>query len=360
MPEPRRPLLSAAVISYNTAPWLPACLDSMLAQGVDGTEIVVVDDGSTDESVEIVQEYAAAHPSVVLVQQENGGVSAARRTGIDRSRGRYLTLVDSDDRVSPGAWARMVATLEQTGSDLVVGAAERVDGERRFMTPLMRRNHRVERLGITLEDQPLMLADVFAWNKVFRRSSWDKVGVEFALGMSYQDQPALTQVLLAAERFDVLTDVVYEWTVRGDQTSATQQRRTLPNLRQRVVTKQMTIDRVQRDGSARLLPVLYGEVLPIDMWEHFRAVPGCDDEYWTMLRDAVRDIWGPHTMPFEQTAVPVQQRLMGCLVAQDRRTDLLELLDHLDRAGPGERVVDGVLQHPWLDDPRLPVAASHL
>ena len=325
-----RPLLSAAVIAYDVAPWLPDCLDSMLSQDVDGVQIVVVDDGSTDGSYELLCDYAERHPQLEVVRQENGGVSAARHTGIDRCTGEYLTLVDSDDRVLPGAWSTMLRTLEATGSDFVVGAAERVHGDRRFMTPLMERNHRVERLGIHIEDQPLMLADVFAWNKVFRRSFWDATGLRFPLGTSYQDQPTLTRAFLAASRFDVLTDVVYEWMVRPDLTSATQQRRTLRNLQQRVETKRMTVELVRDYGSEELMRVLFTEILPIDMWEHFRAVPGCDDDYWVTLRDAVRELWGLHTLPFDETSVPVQQRLMGGLVAENRREDLVELIDFID------------------------------
>lgn len=347
------------MISYNTADWLPGCLESMLAQEVPGVQIVVVDDGSTDGSAEIVEEYAARHPEIELVRQENGGVSAARHTGIERCTGEYLALVDSDDRVRPQAWRRMLDTLEQTGSDLVVGSVERVRGEERFTTPLMQRNHQVERLGITIEDQPLMLADVFAWNKMYRRSFWDSVGVTFALGLSYQDQPALTRVLLAASRFDVLPDVVYEWFVRGDQSSATQQRGTVSNLRHRVETKRMTVDVVRSYGNEELIRVLYAEILPIDMWEHFRAVPGCSDEYWQVLRDAVRELWSPATMRFEETQVPVQQRLMGCLVAQNRRADLIELMAYLDQNADAPAVVGGVLQHPWQRDPSLPARATH-
>ena len=307
-------MLSAAVIAYDVAPWLPACLDSMLGQDVDDVQIVVVDDGSTDATGEILRDYADRHPQIEVVRQENGGVSAARHAGIERCTGEYLTLVDSDDRVRPAAWSTMLRTLQATGSDFVVGAAERVRGRRHFMTPLMRRNHEVERLGIRIEDQPLMLADVFAWNKMFRRSFWEETGLRFPLGTSYQDQPTLTRAFLSASTFDVLTDVVYEWMVRPDRTSATQQRATLRNLRQRVETKRMTVDLVRQHGVEELVRVLFTDVLPIDMWEHFRAVPGCPDEYWMVLRDAVRELWGSHTVPFEETALPVQQRLMGCLV----------------------------------------------
>ncbi len=355
-----RPQLSAAVIAYNVAPWLPACLESMLGQEVDDVQIVVVDDGSTDGSDEIARDYAARHPQIEVVRQENGGVSAARHTGIERCSGEYLTLVDSDDRVCPGAWSTMLRTLQTTGSDFVVGAAERVRGDERFMTPLMRRNHQVERLGIRIEDQPLMLADVFAWNKVFRRSFWDAAELRFPERTSYQDQPTLTRAFLSASSFDVLTDVVYEWTVRPDRSSATQQRSKLRNLRQRVETKRMTVELVREHGVEELTRVLFAEVLAIDMWEHFRSVPGCPDDYWTMLREAVREFWGPHSVPFDETGVPVQQRLMGCLVAQDRRADLVQLISYLDAHPGGLPIVAGHFQHPWDADPSLPPGATRV
>ncbi len=354
-----RPQLSAGVIAHNTAPWLPACLDSMLSQEVHDVQIVVVDDGSTDGSADIVAHYASRYPNVELHRQDNSGVSLARQAGIERCTGEFLTLVDSDDRITPGAWARMLHTLRRTGSDMVVGAAERVRGKRRFMTPLMRRNHRRERLGIRIEDQPLMLADVFAWNKVYRRSFWDAAALRFPERTSYQDQPTLTRAFLSASGFDVLTDVVYEWFVRPDQTSATQQRRTLGNLEQRVATKRMTVELVRAHGSDAVTQVLVAEVLPIDMWAHFRTVPGCSDAYWTVLREAVREFWGEHTLPFEETRIPVQQRLMGCLVAQDRRDDLVDLIAFIDSfPGGGIPVADGVFQHPWRSDASLPARAS--
>ena len=339
---------------YNVAPWLQGCLDSILGQPVDDVQVVIVDDGSTDGSDEIAARYAARHPNVEYFRQPNSGVSIARNNAIQRCNGLYLTFVDPDDVLPPDAWSTMLRTLRRTGSDFVVGCAERLDGERRFITPLMERNHRVERLGIRIEDQPLMLADVFVWNKVFRRSFWDATGIRFPERTRYQDQPALTHAFLAAEAFDVITEVVYDWAVRPTMTSATQRRRDLDNLHERVDTKRMTLDLVRAHGHDEVTRVLLVEILPIDMWEHFRAVPGADEEYWTVLREAVLEFWGPHSVPFEETAVPVQQRLMGWLVAQDRREDLIQLIAYLDGCVGGPPIVDGELRHPWYGDPSLP------
>lgn len=357
------PRLSVVVPVYNVAPYVADSLDSVLRQRVrGGVEVIVVDDGSTDGSADIVEEYAARHEQVQVFHQPNSGVSIARNLALEHATGELLTFVDPDDELPADAWKAMLRTLDRTGSDFVVGKAERLEGERRFVTPLMERNHRVERLGIAIEDQPLMLADVFVWNKIFRREFWDRAGITFPERTRYQDQPALTQAFLAARSFDVLTDVVYDWRVRHDLSSATQKRRDLDNLQERVTTKRMTVEMVAAHGNDDVARVLHAEILPIDMWEHFWSVRDCADAYWELLRDGVREFWGPHTLPFEETRLPVQQRLMGVLVGQDRRADLLALLEFLEQQGvPTETVGDQVRATlPFTDDARVPAAAYTL
>jgi hypothetical protein len=104
--------------------------------------------------------------------------------------------------------------------------------------------------------------------------------------------------------------------------------------------------------------VWFSRVLPIDMWEYFRAVPGCSDEYWALLRDGVEEFWGPGTVPFERTVLPWRQRVMGWLVGQGLRAELEEFLAFLDRHPEGlpRRVVGDheVVDHPVSDRPDLP------
>lgn len=337
--DPRRrtgPVLSVVVPVHDVAPWLPACLDSILRQPVRDLEVVLVDDASTDGSTAVAEEYAAAHDRIRLVRlAERSGVSIARNVGVAQCTAPYLTFVDSDDELPADAWSRMLRTLRRTGSDFVVGKAARVSETEWFVPPLMQRNHEVERLRVTLEEAPLMLADVFVWNKVFRRDFWDRAAITFPERTRYQDQPALTRAFLAAERFDVLTDVVYEWRIRHDQTSATQRRGELSNLAERRRTKLMTLELVREHGSPRVLDVLVREVLPIDMWEHYRAAvagppKGWDDAYWATLRTLQRELWNDGTVPFAETTVVERQRAMGALVEADRRDDLRALIDEID------------------------------
>ena len=260
----RSATLSVVVPFFNVAAYLPDCLESILAQPVTPTEVLLVDDGSTDGSAEVARRYAEKHPVFRLIQQPNSGVSVARNVAVPQCRGEFLTFVDGDDVLPADAWSAMLGTVIPTGSDFVVGGAERDNGGRRLVTPLMRGNHAVERLGVRLEEMPLMLADVFVWNKIFRRDFWQRERIHFPEHTRYQDQVAMTQAFLAARAFDVLTEVVYVWGVRSDRSSATQ-RRTGGGQPARAGQHQADDDRPRRGASPRGPEVLYAEVLPIDM-----------------------------------------------------------------------------------------------
>ena len=352
------PLLSVVVPAYNVEGYLAESLASILGQSYPALEVVVVDDGSTDATGAVADEVAARDPRVRVVHQANAGLGAARNEGTRRSAGTYLAFADSDDLVTPGAYELLVGSLERTGSDLAIGAVERFDDERTFMTPLMRENHQRASAAATVEELPLLLADVFAWNKVYRRSFWDAAGLAFPEDVRYEDQPALTRALVQARALDVLTEPVYRWRIRSDGSSISQQRADLRDLSDRILTKRWSTEVVQERTSAATRTVWFSRVLPIDMWEYFRAVPGCSEEYWAMLRDGVREFWGPDTVPFERTALPWRQRVMGWLVHRDERSSLEEFIAFLDRHPDGlPRRGDGeVVDHPVSDRADLPDA----
>ena len=113
--------LSYIVPVYNTLAWLRDCLDSLLGhQGTD-VEFILVDDGSTDGSSELLQHYANEDSRIKLIRQENKGLSAARNIGLANAVGQYILFVDSDDIVDSDAVIRMVETAEKEDADIVTG-----------------------------------------------------------------------------------------------------------------------------------------------------------------------------------------------------------------------------------------------
>ena len=104
--------LSIVIPVYNTRDYLAACLDSVLDPAADDCEIIVVNDGSTDDSEAIALEYAARYPERIrVITTENGGLGAARNVGLEASRGEFVFFLDSDDRLADGALGEMLDSL---------------------------------------------------------------------------------------------------------------------------------------------------------------------------------------------------------------------------------------------------------
>lgn len=105
--------VSIIVPIYNAARTLSACVDSILSQMVKSFELILVDDGSTDRSGEMCDEYAKVNPNVTIIHKKNGGVSSARNAGIDLSKGEFICFVDSDDSIEPDYLETLLITRRQ-------------------------------------------------------------------------------------------------------------------------------------------------------------------------------------------------------------------------------------------------------
>lgn len=117
------PLISLVIPYYNARHWFPATLDSVVAQGLERMEILLVDDGSSDDGA---TQAARAYPAIHLVRTDNRGPSRARNLGTSLARGRYLQYLDADDLLEPGKLATQVAALEESGADVAYGAWQRL------------------------------------------------------------------------------------------------------------------------------------------------------------------------------------------------------------------------------------------
>lgn len=166
-----RPMVSIVVPIYNAENYLRRCVDSILNQEYTDFELLLVNDGSTDASGDICEEYGAQDPRVIVIQKENTGVSDSRNRALDRARGKYLQFLDSDDWITPDATRLFVRAAEEYGCDMVISDFYRVVGER-----LSTKGDIEEEGVLTREEFAAHMmenpADFYygvLWNKLYRR-----------------------------------------------------------------------------------------------------------------------------------------------------------------------------------------------
>jgi glycosyltransferase involved in cell wall biosynthesis len=114
------PVLSVIIPVYNAQECLPVALKSVYDQGVDDIEIILINDGSRDKSLAVCQEYAQRDPRIIVLDQQNSGPGAARNTGLKAARGQYISFVDSDDYLVPGAYEQLLNAIRQHQPDLII------------------------------------------------------------------------------------------------------------------------------------------------------------------------------------------------------------------------------------------------
>ncbi|RYI99128.1 MAG: glycosyltransferase, partial [Actinomycetales bacterium] len=199
------PLLSVIVPVYNVEEYLAECLDSILDWAAAPLEVIVVDDGSPDGSAKIARKYARRDPRVTVVTRPNGGLSAARMTGVEHATAPYLTFVDSDDVVTrDGGFDAALTSLEGSGSDFALLPYRQFrDVDAPSPTPPWVAEFYADgSRTVVAHEQPEILAQATAWSKVYRRAFWDRAGLVFREGVLYEDQEVTAQAYAAAEHVD--------------------------------------------------------------------------------------------------------------------------------------------------------------
>jgi hypothetical protein len=219
------PLVSVLLPCWNAEAVIERALRSVLDDRSVPVEVIVVDDASTDSTVDIVAGVASTDPRVVLLRQDaNQGVSAARNRGLEAIRSEWLTLLDADDRFVDGGLATLVRAGEERGALAVVGQQVWTDGRRRWLTDLYDIPDIRTPRRTSLAAAPGLLYFASPHAKLFRRPTFE--GLRFE-GRVLGDQPWIIRALMrAGPAIEVLGDTVYEWwrptrAERGRATSIT-------------------------------------------------------------------------------------------------------------------------------------------
>ena len=207
--------ISVIVPVYNVASYLPQCLESILNQDYEDLQVLLIDDGSTDDSGAICDRFAVQDSRIQVIHQKNGGAASAKNAGLRAASGKYLSFVDSDDYLEPDVYGFLVKTLEEAQADAVQGAFQEVYRSRREVRPL--KPETLEGFDYLLRF-PKDFSCALLWNKLYRREIYG--GVFFEEGHKIDDEYFTYQGFLQPRRVVCTDRVIYNYRKRASSVMA--------------------------------------------------------------------------------------------------------------------------------------------
>jgi CDP-glycerol glycerophosphotransferase len=281
------PAMSVVVIVYNDEARLPTAVRSVLEQTLRSVEVVIVDDHSTDGSYEVARRLAAEHPDRVRAHrlpENSGGCGAPRNHGIQQTRGQYVLFLDSDDVLERDACRNFLDAAETTGADLVSGMCVRVHVDSRHRKEVKWYPWlyaRTRTLDSIAELPDLLVFDTLSTNKCYRRQFLVDAGLQFPVGIHYEDLLFSAQAYTAARRITLIPNRVYDWNVveKASAKSISNRRAEIANFAHRMEMHRR-VDRLLADqGLAELKFRKDVKFLKHDLVLHLRDLPFRDAAY---------------------------------------------------------------------------------
>ena len=217
------PAVSVIIPMYNTEAFIKDCLDSLVAQTFTDFEVIIINDGSTDNCTRIAASYASSDARFRLIGQPNKGPSEARNTGLKIIRGDYVTFVDSDDCVAPNYLETLVSMAKEHEADIACCNQQQVDET--FKAAVVSAEAVNSACLIAEEAARIALyqdrvPDYSAWNKLYKSSLWK--GKFFPAGTIYEDLAVVPEILLAANKVAITKSKLYFYRKRAGSELATQ------------------------------------------------------------------------------------------------------------------------------------------
>ena len=203
-------LISVIIPVYNVASYLSACIESILSQNYSALEIILIDDGSTDESGEICDEYAKRDSRINVIHQTNAGAAAAKNTGLKAATGTYLSFVDSDDFLESDAYSHMIRIIQEQNADIVQCSYRDVFKNHAIEHSLEKVTlNQIDFLALFTEDWTCALL----WDKLYKKSLFD--GVFFETGHKIDDEYFTYRGIMNAKKIVRDSRIVYNYRKRA-------------------------------------------------------------------------------------------------------------------------------------------------
>ncbi len=248
--------ISIVIPVYNKGKYVEDCLCQLLLQQMDDFEVVVVDDGSSDQSGILCDQIAAIDPRVRVFHTPNGGVTAARCYGVQMAKGKYVMFVDSDDTLPPHAIQTLYAAIEQTQADEVIGTFSLLGGGQSpvVYTGFVAVEALIKAIITNKNHFPIL------WGAIFRRSILEDCLDTPRDIIEGEDKLMQVKVLMKHPKVYFIPDCVYQYTPD------------LPNNRRRTLEREQLYDRILRKVLAPEWPVYQSAFVLHQLKEYERFI----------------------------------------------------------------------------------------
>lgn len=237
------PRISVIVPVYNTEKYLHRCIDSILAQTYTDFELLLIDDGSTDSSGAICDEYALKDSRVRVFHKANGGVSSARNMGLDNAQGEWITFVDSDDWVKIDYFKLMI---RQSDADLIMSSFEITDSTSKWNNCIENNKYGIEQISLFLNKYILSTQFCVPWCKLYKRNLiQENTELRFNTGISLaEDTIFVFGYLCRIKSVRTIEDFSYQYN-RGVVDSLSVKYRTIDEYRKIIKENYDSLRRVE-------------------------------------------------------------------------------------------------------------------
>ena len=208
--------VSVVIPVYNVEPYLNICMDSVVNQTLDDIEIICINDGSTDKSLDILNSYAEKDDRITVISQENGGHAVATNKGMNLAQGKYLYLMDSDDMLDLEALEKTYTVAEEKKVDFVLFQAMNYDEatDRTYANEMYSMNRLADFVGEEIFDYKdigdlAFTISVTPWTKLYKREFVEKCGATFPEGLIFEDNVFFWEVFFSAKRIYFLKEHLF-------------------------------------------------------------------------------------------------------------------------------------------------------
>lgn len=210
------PKVSVIVPIYNVEKYLARCLESLINQTLEDIEIICVNDGSTDNSADILAKFAEKDERIKIITQVNSGLSEARNAGISASTGKFIAFLDSDDFVDLDFYEALYNSAIKNNCDIACGNIIRENNKKK-RKPFI--NYDKECIASSVKDKYVLTKvpeHCYVWNKIYRRENLINSGVRFIRGITYEDMPFTADVLEKLGNLVCVPKVFYHYWINDE------------------------------------------------------------------------------------------------------------------------------------------------